>query len=351
MDDSLKHESEDRVEEEWGEPFRKALRLHGRAADKHKWFIMWARQLAARLRSTPLRQVTPEDVDAFLVTLSTSPGIASWQLAQAADSLSILIGTVFGQAWARSIRAPEPPPPSDIPVPSSDDPLEKLKYALRCRHYSARTEKSYVFWVSRLLSFCRQEGVEPGADTVRAFLERLVISDNMSASTQSQALNALVFHFKHVLGTPLGDIGDFKKSKQPKKLPVVLSREEVRHLLDALDRAHHLPAALLYGAGLRLLEALNLRVKDIDFHRRQIQVYDGKGQKDRVTVLPERWRDALSSHLATVKKVFEADLACGYAGSTFPPGLERKYPSAPREWAWQYVFPATRLCVEPRTGR
>lgn len=351
MDDSLKPGGGNRVEEEWGERFRKALRLHGRAADKHKWFIMWARKLAARLSGKSLGQVTPEEVDAFLVTLSTSPGIATWQLAQAADSLSILIGSVFGQEWARSIRAPEPPPPPDIPVPVSDDPLEKLKYTVRCRSYSARTEKSYVFWVNRFLSFCKQEGVEAGAHTVRAFLERLVISQNMSASTQSQALNALVFHFKNVLGTPFGDLGDFKKSKRPKKLPVVLSREEVRHLLAALDHAHQLPAALLYGAGLRLLEALQLRVKDIDFHRRQIQVYDGKGQKDRVTVLPERWRDALSSHLATVKKIYEGDLAAGYAGTTFPPGLERKYPNAPREWAWQYVFPATRLCVEPVTGR
>ena len=193
--------------------------------------------------------------------------------------------------------------------------------------------------------------LEAGADTVRAFLERLVISENLAAATQSQALNALVFHFKNVLGTPLGDLGDFKKSKRPRKLPVVLSREEVRHLVEALDHPHYLPTALLYGAGLRLLEGLQLRIKDIDLHRRQIQVHDGKGRKDRVTVLPERWRDALASHLTMVKKIFEGDLSAGYAGATFPPGLERKYPNAPKEWAWQYVFPATRLCVDPGTGR
>jgi len=170
-------------------------------------------------------------------------------------------------------------------------------------------------------------------------------------STQSQALNALTFHFKNVLAEPFGDLGDFRKSKRPKKLPVVLSREEVRRLLDTLDRAHQLPETLLYGAGLRLLEALQLRVKDIDFDRRQIQVHDGKGQKDRVTVLPDRWRDRLSVHLVEVKKIYEDDLAAGYVGSTFPPALERKYPHAPREWAWQYVFPASRLCIEPLTGK
>ena len=208
--------------------------------------------------------------------------------------------------------------------------MDRLKYAIRCRNYSARTKKSYAFWVSRFLSFCRECDVEPGTDAVRAFLERLVITGHMSASTQSQALNALTFHFKNVLAEPFGDLGDFRKSKRPKKLPVVLSREEVRRLLDTLDRAHQLLTTLLYGAGLRLLEALQLRVKDIDFDRRQIQVHDGKGQKDRVTVLPDRWRDRLSVHLVEVKKIYEDDLAAGYAGSTFPPALERKYPLCPQ---------------------
>jgi integron integrase len=298
-----------------------------------------------------LREVTRKDVEDFLFTLSTSPDIAPWQTDQAADSLRILVGSVFGQDWARSVRAPAPPPPPDIPVPAGDDPTDRLRYAIRCRNYSVRTEKSYTFWVERFLSFCGEGGVEPGTDAVRAFLERLVVSENLSASTQSQALNALMFHFKNVLGLSFGDLGDFRKSRRPKKLPVVLSREEVRRLLDSLDEPHRLPAALLYGSGLRLLEALQLRVKDIDFDRRQIQVHDGKGQKDRVTVLPDRWRERLAAHLVRVKKMYGGDIAAGYAGSTFGPGLERKYPNAPREWGWLYVFPATRLCVEPVTGK
>jgi integron integrase len=140
---------------------------------------------------------------------------------------------------------------------------------------------------------------------------------------------------KNVLGQPFGDLGDFKKSRRPKNL----------------EEPHRLPAALLYGSGLRLLEALQLRVKDVDFDRRQIQVHDGKGRKDRVTVLPDRWRERLAAQLVRVKRIYEGDIAAGYAGSTFGPGLERKFPKAPREWGWQYVFPAARLCVEPVTGR
>ena len=345
------HDPGNMVDEDWVEPFRRALALHGRPGDKHKWYIIWARKLAGRVKGRSLRQVTRKDVEEFLATLSTSPAVAPWQVDQAADSLSILIGSVFGQEWSSSVRVPAPPPPADIPVPVGNDPMDRLRYTIRCRNYSARTEKSYPFWVSRFLSFCRECGVEPGTNVVRAFLERLVILGNMSASTQSQALNALSFHFKNLLGEPFGDLGDFRKSKRRKKLPVILSREEFRRLLDALDRTHQLPAALLYGAGLRLLEVLQLRVKDIDFDRRQIQVHDGKGQKDRVSVLPDRWRDLLTTHLVEVKKIYEGDLDVGYAGSTFPHALERKYPNAPREWAWQYVFPASRLCIEPLTGK
>jgi integron integrase len=353
MDDTLHgYRGDGRVpEEEWVQPFRRALTLHGRPGDRHKWYIVWARRFARRIGRGGVREATRKDVEEFLATLSTSPGIAPWQTDQAADSLRILIGSVFGQDWGRSVQTPAPPPPSDIPVPEGDDPLERLRYVIRCRNYSERTGKSYAFWMERFLSFCREGEVEPGSDAVRAFLERLVISCDVSASTQAQALNALAFCFRHVLGRPLGDLGEFRKSRRPKKLPVVLSREEVRRLLDVLDDAHRLPAALLYGAGLRLLEALRLRVKDIDFERRQIRVHDGKGQKDRVTVLPDRWRDRLAAHLSVVRKTYEGDLAAGYAGATFGPGLERKYPNAPREWAWQYVFPATRLSVEPVTGK
>lgn len=336
---------------EWIERFRGSLALRGKPTDKHKWFVGWAKRFAIALRRKSLEQATREDVEEFLRKLSTSPGITTWKLEQAAESLTILFGSVFGQAWAHSVRSPAPPPPSDVPVPTGDDPIDKLRYLIRCRRYSVRTEESYTYWVRRFLDFCRRGGIEPGTGSARAFLERLVVVEQMSASSQSLALNAIVFHFKHVVEEELGDLGDFQKSKRAKKLPVVLSRDEVRRLLDALDGSYRILAALMYGGGLRLMEAVQLRVKDVDFDRRQIQVIDGKGQKDRVTMLPDRWREPLSAHLAAVRKIFDGDMAVGFAGATFPTALERKYPSAPREWGWQFVFPATRLCVEPTTGK
>jgi len=335
----------------WVTPFRKALSLRGRPDARVKWYLIWAKRFAAYLSGRSPHLASREDAEGYLSMLASSPGISAWQVEQATDALTILLGSVFGQEWARTIRIPAPPPPPDVSLPEGDDPLDRLRYAIRCRGYSVRTERSYAFWVDRFLAFCRDGGVERNADAVRAFLERLVIAEQMSTSTQGQALNALAFHFKHVVGAPFGDLGQFQRSKRPRKLPVVLSREEVRRLLDAVEPAYRLPAVLLYGSGLRLMEALRLRVKDIDLDRRQISVRDGKGQKDRVTVLPERWRERFVAHLVAVRAIHARDLELGYAGTTFWPALERKYPGAPREWPWQYVFPASRLFVEPATGK
>jgi len=337
--------------ESWAVPFHKALGLRGRPDSKLKWYLIWARRFATYLAGKPLHRATRNDAEGFLTTLASSPGINAWQVEQATDALTILLGSVFGQEWARIIRIPTPPPPPDVPLPKGNEPVELLRYAIRCRRYSVRTEESYVFWVNRFLAFCRGGGIEQNTDSVRAFLEHLVVAEQMSASTQGLALNALVFFFKHVVGMPFGNLGDFQRSKRPRKLPVVLGREEVRRLLDAVEAPYRLPAALLYGGGLRLMEALRLRVKDIDLDRRQISVRDAKGQKDRMTVLPERWRERLAAHLADVRTLHARDLELGYAGTTFWPALERKYPGATREWAWQYVFPASRLYVEAASGK
>jgi integron integrase len=179
----------------------------------------------------------------------------------------------------------------------------------------------------------------------------LVLVEQVSAATQSQALNALAFYFNKVACTPFGDLGDFRRSMRARRLPVVLTKVEVRRLMIELEGEYRLPAALLYGGGLRLMEGLRLRIKDIDLETRQITVRDGKGGKDRVTILPEKWRERLAEHLERVRVQHATDLKQGYAGATFWPALERKYPSAPREWPWQYVFPATRLCVEKTTGK
>jgi integrase len=206
--------------ESWAAPFRKALGLRGRPEARVKWYFVWARRFAASLSDKPLRLATREDAEGFLSTLASSLGIAAWQVEQATDALTILLGCVFGQEWARAIRIPAPPPPLDVPLPKGDNPVERLRYAIRCRRYSVRTEESYVFWVNRFLAFCRDGGVEQDADAVRAFLERLVIAEQMSSATQSQALNALVFYFKHVVGTPFGDLGEFQRRYAARKADI-----------------------------------------------------------------------------------------------------------------------------------
>ena len=161
--------------ESWAAPFRKALSLRGRPESRLKWYFIWARRFAAYLSGRSLHLASRDDAEGFLSTLASSPGISAWQVEQAADALTILLGSVFGQEWARTIRIPDTPPPPDVPPPKGDEPAERLRYAIRCRRYSVHTEESYVFWVNRFLAFCRDGGVEQDADAVRAFLDGLVV--------------------------------------------------------------------------------------------------------------------------------------------------------------------------------
>ena len=326
------------------EAFERAARLSGIPEEKITWHVRWVRRFSAFLKGKPLHAAERYDAEAFIATLATSSRTEPWQIRQATDSVKLLLTAVLGKAWIDPRTVPQ--------GHSLDDRLGPLRIACRARQYSPRTESAYELWVKRFLVHQATRAVGlPDTDAVKTFLERLVITDRVAASTQAQALNALAFWFAEVLGTDLGDLGDFEKSKRPKVLPVVLTRHEVRQLLATLDGDCGLMAGLLYGAGLRLMELVQLRVKDVDLETRQIVVRRGKGQKDRLTILPERYRSPYAAHLEGVRRTWEGDLARGYAGSTFPPGLEHKYPNAPREWPWQYVFPASRLCVEQQTGK
>jgi integron integrase len=228
--------------------------------------------------------------------------------------------------------------------------LDRVRAGLRARHYSPRTEKAYVGWIRRFILFhSKRHPDEMSSVEVGAYLSNLASEAKVSASTQNQALAALLFLYQQVLGRELEWLGDLVHAKRPKHVPVVLGRQEVRDVLAHLQGSEWLVCALLYGAGLRLLEALHLRVKDIDLDRREITVRCGKGQKDRRTVLPSALIEKLRSHLATVKAQHEADLALGAGAVVLPEALARKYPSAPREWIWQWVFPATRTYTDPAT--
>lgn len=270
--------------------------------------------------------------------------------------------------------------------PNPKSPLrEQVREVMRFFHYSQRTEDTYWQWIVRYLRFHRRptaprpspgagaprpspgspshplpsdgrgespapagEGTwrhprELGAAEVAAYLSHLATAQKVSAATQNQALNALVFLYAEVLHQPLGEVSEFARAQRPARVPEVLSRAEVARVLAAVERDYALPLRLLYGSGLRLMELLRLRIKDLDLERGQIVVRDGKGFKDRVTMVPDKLRLELQQHLEAVRAQWEADVAAGYAGVWLPDALARKYPSAPKEWPWQWVFPGWSL--------
>ncbi len=236
---------------------------------------------------------------------------------------------------------PEAPPPPRL--------LDRVRAALRTRHCSLRTEKAYVGWIRRYIVFHgKRHPAEMGAAEITRFLSDLAIQRNVAASTQNQALSALLFLYREVLDQELPWLDEIVRAKSRERIPVVLTREEVQSVLDALDGATRLAALLLYGAGLRLLEALRLRVKDVDFARNQITVRSGKGDKDRVTMLPAAASRDLAKHLETMRDQHDADLRAGAGWVELPWALARKYPRAGREWIWQWIFPATRAVPAPR---
>ena len=229
--------------------------------------------------------------------------------------------------------------------------LNRVREVIRTRHYSIRTEQSYVHWVKRFILFHgKRHPNELGETEVAAFLTHLAVNRQVSPSTQNQALNALVFLYRYVLDRPLGDILDAVRAKRPERLPVILTKAEVRQLFAHLDGPHWLPACLLYGSGLRLMECLRLRVKDLDFDHRAITVRCGKGGKDRVVTLPDPCIEPLKQQLALVRQLHSRDLQDGFGAVWLPHALARKYPRAASEFAWQYVFPASKRSVDPRSG-
>lgn len=228
--------------------------------------------------------------------------------------------------------------------------LDQVSDHLRQRHYSPRTEEAYRYWIKRFILFHRlQHPAGLGAAEVSAFLSHLARVSQVSASTQNQSLAALLFLYRVVLNQPLPWLENVERAKSPQHVPVVWSEEEVRQIISHLSGTKRLMAGLLYGSGLRLMELLRLRIKDIDFQYRQITVREGKGAKDRVTILPESVTPALQHHLQRVKLLHEADLAEGHGSVSLPYALGKKYPQAGRDWKWQYVFPSCTLSKEPGT--
>jgi integron integrase len=239
----------------------------------------------------------------------------------------------------------------DPPARNAPRLLDLVREAVRRKHYSRRTEDAYVHWIKRFIYFSgKRHPRDLGAAEVTAFLNYLASERDVAAATQNQALSALLFLYREALAQPLPWLDGLDRAKRPARMPTVLTRAEVQRLLANLHGARWLMASLLYGAGLRLRECLKLRVKDVDFGYRQILVRDGKGAKDRVTMLPDSVIEPLRHHLAHVKALHERDVASGHGDVDLPDALARKYPRAPYEWAWKFVFPSYKLSADPDSG-
>jgi len=338
--------------------------------DRSAFYVRWAKEFERSLKNKPLKERSRKDVEAYLADLGKRQGIADWQVRQAEHALRILY-EIFLPQYAPEIQAGVRATGKtftqeakvrtggfrDRVIPGEierqfPELLEAVKTEVRSRHFSYRTETTYVDWVRRFIAFhdyAHPKKLDPST-AVKAYLDYLAVEREVSASTQNQALNALVFLYGQVLKKPVGEIKEFVRAKRPQRLPEVMTREETKALLAQMEGLAGLMAGVMYGGGLRLMECVRLRVKDIDFARRQIMVRDGKGQKDRITMLPERFACALQEHLGRVKAIYEQDLAKGTAAVYVWPALARKYPRAEKEWIWQYVFPAKSLSVDPRSG-
>ena len=229
--------------------------------------------------------------------------------------------------------------------------LDQVRGKIRLKHYSIRTEQAYLYWIKRFILHSDKEHPKNlGAEAVERFLTYLAVEGKVASSTQNQAKSALLFLYREILGIELGWLDDIEQAKTPKRLPVVLTRHEVQALLSRFQGTHWLIGTLLYGTGMRIMECLRLRVKDVEFSRQEILIRDGKGFKDRVTMLPDVLVNPLKEHFQKVQALHAQDLVAGYGSVYMPNALEKKYPTASRDWGWQYVFPTEGMSTDPRSG-
>jgi len=330
----------------------------------------------------PVKALCASDINNYLETIGRKKNIKGWQFRQCIDAIQILYCKLFAlpvgqevdwEYWKGSARELDIDHPTTsrhlspaelgyLKRRKGDGPLQavrathhdllvRLATEIRLRGYAYRTEQSYEQWLCRYILFCENKSPrQTGADEVRSFLEYLAIDRQVSASTQNQALNALVFFYSKALGNELGELADFTRAKSTRTLPVVLSRRELNTLLQEMNGVHKLLASLLYGTGMRLLEAMRLRIQDIDFERNRIVVHQAKGKKDRFVPLPARLIKDLKDQMSVAGELHEKDLAAGHGEVILPGALHRKYPNAGREFKWQFLFPSGRLSVDPHGG-
>jgi len=357
------------------------LGKQGIKPEQHRWYVRHIEQYISHYSKQKLVTHTPEQVSSYLHKLGRQASLEDWQFIQAVKALQVLFCKLLAANWApdfdwdtwinsaqalgsgHATLAREPVRSiTDMLTESRDGSLlknvgkihpqwlERLVTVIRRLDYSIRTEQTYLQWVCRFLAYHKDTNDFTG-DHIVAFLEQLVIKRNVSSSTQNQALNALVFFYKNVLKLTTDDIGNFARAKKPKRLPVVLSQDEIKPILENMKSTHYLMTSLLYGAGLRLMECIRLRVMDIDFAYGQIKIHNAKGKKDRIVPLPVSLNELLTEHLEKRKQIHDQDIADGFGEVYLPNALHRKYQFAATDWRWQYVFCATKLAHDPRSGK
>lgn len=286
-------------------------------------------------------------IQEFLEDMRSDKRTLDWQPKQAEDAIMLYYCHYLGKPCGQAVNG--------LRVTDVDGALKETRRLIRLKHYSYSTERTYLQWVERFFSYALssdKKGIpDLTAEDLKNFLSHLALSHKVSASTQNQAFNALLFLFREVLGKETGALGGAIRAKRGQKLPVVLTTDEVRRLLENMVGPNRLIAELLYGAGLRLMELARLRVQDVDFDTNTIFVRSGKGDKDRSTVLPEAVKKRLLEHIDNIKELHEKDLSIGHGAVFLPDAISRKYPDAAKEWKWQYIFPASGLSVDPKSGR
>ncbi|MDA8082182.1 MAG: integron integrase [Nitrospiraceae bacterium] len=329
--------------------FQKFLRERKLAPEKHVPFLaFWVSRFLTfcSRRDISTEEYCEASVAEFLDMLRADEKTPDWQPRQADDAIRLYYVHFLGK-----------PPVQHTAAANGDSvraAVDEVIRLMRLRHYSRSTEQTYRQWIERFFDYAASGDKRPSelaSPDFRDFMSHLAMERNVAASTQNQAFNAVLFLYRYVLGKETGDLSNTVRAKRGQKLPAVFTVEEVKRLLDNMDGTYRLIAELIYGAGLRLMELARLRVKDIDFDASTVYVRSGKGDKDRSTVLPSAVRERLGAHLIRVKELHDADLKSGHGEVHMPDALARKYPKAAKEWAWQYVFPSSRLSVDPRSGK
>lgn len=364
--------------ETWNQ-FQQVMQAHRVAEKAQPWYVKRVQQMLNHFGGQPPTEITCDALNQYFQQKGREQ-LPDWQFRQVIHATELFLKEVVSSPLIDKLDWPfwksgGQQLPTDHPTISREpdlsagagyhsrkgdlfhkvhtvfgEPLDRMVELIRLRQYSIRTEKTYLDWVTRFLGAHLDRGLsELGSKEVEQFLTYLVVRRNVSPSTQNLALTALAFFFREVLEQSIDGL-EFTRSKRPKRLPVVLSRHETQLLLDKMEGTYELMAGLMYGTGMRLMECVRLRVKDIDFDYSVITVRDGKGKKDRRVPLPKRYTGPLKEHLQQVKQLHDEDLDGGFGEVFLPDALARKYPNALKEWGWQYVFPSARISADPRSG-